>query len=62
MRMAVLLVAGDAQVEVVADRAVVAGLHRLDARVAVVDKLILALVMRSMDLLIKCHLNCKDHI
>ena len=41
--MAVLLVASDAQVEVVTDRAVVPGLDRLDTSVAVVDKLVLAL-------------------
>ena len=40
---AVLLVAGHTQVEVVADRAVVAGLDGLDAGVAVVDELVLAL-------------------
>ena len=40
---AVVLVAGDAQVEVLADSAVVARLHRLGARVAVVHELVLAL-------------------
>jgi hypothetical protein len=41
--MAVLLVAGHAQVEIVADRAVVACLHRLLAGVARVHKLVLTL-------------------
>jgi hypothetical protein len=49
VRMTVLLVAGDAQVEVVADRAVVPRLHRLDAGVAVVHELILALAMKLVE-------------
>ena len=43
MRVAVLLVADQTQVKVVADGAMVAGLHRLLARVARVHKLVLAL-------------------
>ena len=43
VRVTVLLVAGHAEVEVVADGAVVARLHSLGAGVAVVDKLVLAL-------------------
>ena len=43
VRVTVLLVAGHAEVEVVADGAVVARLHSLGAGIAVVDKLVLAL-------------------
>ena len=44
MLVALLLVAADAEVKVLADRAVVARLHALAAAVAVVHKLVLALV------------------
>ena len=43
MLVALLLVAADAEVKVLADRAVVARLHALAAAVAVVHKLVLAL-------------------